>query len=104
MCAAHGHGMADPYVYWIKGLGPGFGKISAQLIFLFISNLTLLVAWVKREVYLRISITENIHCFSEEKGKHMGPVAVGKSTLFIEKVTEEDIDTYRFNFVPNVKT
>ena len=30
----------------------------------------------------------------------MGPVAVGKSTLFIEKVTEEDIDTYRFNFVP----
>ncbi|KAL5265162.1 hypothetical protein ACHWQZ_G006043 [Mnemiopsis leidyi] len=55
VCAAHGNGMADPYVYWIKGLGPGF----------------------------------------EEKGKHMGPVAVGKSTLFIEKVTEEDIDTYR---------
>jgi len=55
LCAAHGHGMSDPYVYWIKGLGPGY----------------------------------------EEKGKNMGPVAVGKSTLYIEKVTEDDIDTYR---------
>merc|ERR1711977_26325 len=23
-CAAHGHGMADPTVHWVKGLGPGF--------------------------------------------------------------------------------
>ena len=29
----------------------------------------------------------------------MGPVAVGKSTLYIEKVTEEDIDTYRLVFM-----
>ena len=33
----------------------------------------------------------------------MGPVAVGKSTLFIEKVTEEDIDTYRLYFVQDVQ-
>ena len=36
VCAAHGHGMADPYVYWIKGLGPGFGKTSTQLLYFYL--------------------------------------------------------------------
>jgi len=58
VCAAHGHRMADPYVYWIKGLGPDFEE-------------------------------------KGQKGEHMGPVAVGKSVLYIEKVQIQHIDTYR---------
>jgi len=54
-CAAHGHGMADPTVSWIKGVGPGF----------------------------------------DEEGKNMGPVATGKSVLWIAEVAQEDIDSYQ---------
>lgn len=33
---------------------------------------------------------------TEEKGRNMGPVAVGKSVLYIDTVTQHDIDTYRY--------
>ena len=33
--------------------------------------------------------------FSDEKGKNIGPVHIGKSVLFFDSVTEEDIDTYK---------
>ena len=54
-CAATGVNQADPYVYWVKGLGPDF----------------------------------------TEKGKNMGPVAIGKSVLYIDEADADDIDTYQ---------